>query len=58
MKKPWTDAEREELRTMYTDKANKMADICTKLNRSKFAVMNEVRRIKVTRRVPKCVAIG
>lgn len=58
MKKPWTDAERDELRTLYTDKVNKMADICTKLNRSKFAVMNEVRRLNVKRRVPKCVAIG
>lgn len=58
MKKPWNDAEREELKALYVDKANKMADICTKLNRSKFAVMNEVRRINVKRRVPKCVAIG
>jgi len=58
MKKPWNDVEREELRALYVDKTVKMSDICVKLNRSKFAVMNEVRRIKVARRAPKVVAIG
>ena len=58
MKKPWNDVEREELRALYVDKTVKMSDICVKLNRSKFAVMNEVRRINVKRRSPKVMAVG
>lgn len=58
MKKPWTDVERDELRALWLDKTNKMSDICNKLSRSKFAVINEVRRLNVRRRAPRAVNIG
>lgn len=58
MKKPWTDAERDQLRALYADRTAKMSDICVRMNRSKFAIINEVRRLNARRRVANVAVIG
>ena len=48
-KKPWTDAEKDELRALWPAKENRVSDICDKLNRSKFAVVNKASRLNIQR---------